>query len=337
MGRSSAAPRSSSSGRHRCPASAAPARSRCPSSTRSGSASSSSTSSSHCTRPTAATTRSPTGGRAATQEMLPFQPARVPDAVVVAPDRGRRRLARRPRRADQRFPELKIAVVENGGSLGRAAAAGDEGHLQEDAAGLPRGAGRGDASQHLHQPVLGRGLRQASPACSARSTCCSVRTTRTPRVSSTRRRTSTTSSTTATSWSRKFMGGNLAKLMNVENTPIVHAPATDARPGRASSAGRRARHRRDDTFTRLRGQAASRLARSSSVPNDSYSPAIAKSIVASTARSRCMLSTRLVASTAYCGSLAILLGAGERADRTPRRRLAHVVREADLVAARCGA
>ncbi len=97
---------------------------------------------------------------------------RVPHAVVVAADRGRRRVARRPRCAaalpgaqDRRRRERRL--------VGRAAAAGDEGHVQEDAAGLPRGAGGRDASQHLHQPVLGRGLRPARRA--ARRGPCAVR------------------------------------------------------------------------------------------------------------------------------------------------------------------
>ena len=159
------------------------------------------------------------------QEMLPFQPAAFRMLSSWRPIEDADRLARRPRRApalpgaeDRRRRERRV--------VDRAAAAGDEGHVQEDAAGLPRGARRGDASQRLHQPVLGRGLRPARRACSARTTCCSVRTTRTPRVSRTRSPTRTTSSTTAPSWSRKFMGGNLAKLMNVENTPVVPAPAT---------------------------------------------------------------------------------------------------------------
>ena len=100
------------------------------------------------------------GWEGSDQEMLPFKPAAfrmlsswrpIEDAIASLVAHG----------ALQRFPQLKIAVVENGGVVGRAPPAGDEGHVQEDAAGLPGRAGGGDAAQHLHQPVLGGGLRQA--------------------------------------------------------------------------------------------------------------------------------------------------------------------------------
>src|SRR5262249_384488 len=58
------------------------------------------------------------------------------------------------------------------------------------------------------------------------------------------------------------------------------------------------------------------LLRRSSVSNDSVSAAIAKSMVASTARSTCMLRTRFVASTACRGSAAILRAAASAAEST---------------------
>ena len=56
----------------------------------------------------------------------------------------------------------------------------------------------------------------------------------------------------------------------------------------------------------------SMLARSSGEVNERSSAVRAKSSVASTARSRCMLRMRLVSSTARCGQLGDLLGAGQR-------------------------
>ena len=91
-------------------------------------------------------------------------PARgLPDALGLAPGRGRGVVARVPRRA------VALPAAQGGGhrerqQLGRAAARPDEGHLQEDAAGLPRGPGRGHQAQHLHQPVLGGGPRGAGRA-----------------------------------------------------------------------------------------------------------------------------------------------------------------------------
>ena len=59
-----------------------------------------------------------------------------------------------------RFPTLKVAVIENGSSWVEPLLEAPGRHLQEDAAGLPRGPGRGLQAQHLHQPVLGGGPRR---------------------------------------------------------------------------------------------------------------------------------------------------------------------------------
>ena len=96
-------------------------------------------------------------------EMLPFQPQAfrmlgawrpVEDAVAVA---------HLPRRA------VALPAAEGGGhrerqQLGRAAAQEPGRRLQEDAAGLPRGPGRGLQAQHLRQPVLGGGPRRPGRA-----------------------------------------------------------------------------------------------------------------------------------------------------------------------------
>ena len=159
------------------------------------------------------------------QEMLPFKPAAfrmlsswrpIEDAIASLVAHGA--LAALPGAQDRRRRERRV--------VDRAPPAGDEGHVQEDAAGLPRRAGGRDASQRLHQPVLGRGLRPPRPTCSARTTSCSAPTTRTPRASSTRSAFANDLAHHGRELVRKFMGGNLAKLMNVENTPVVPAPAT---------------------------------------------------------------------------------------------------------------
>ena len=96
-------------------------------------------------------------------EMLPFQPQAFRMLVAVAPDRGRGRGAHLPRRP------VPVPAAQGGGDrerqqLGRAAAQEPGRRLQEDAAGLPRGPGRGHQAQHLRQPVLGGGPRRAGRA-----------------------------------------------------------------------------------------------------------------------------------------------------------------------------
>ena len=162
-GWSSAAPRSCSSARRRCPATGARARSACPSSTRSGRRSSSTTSSSPCTRPTAATSATPTTGWAAAARCC--RSSRRPSGCC---RRGGRSRTRSPalvcHGALSRFPDLKVAVIENGSSWVEPLLEEPGRRLQEDAAGLPRGPGRGVQAQHLHQPVLGGGPRRAGRA-----------------------------------------------------------------------------------------------------------------------------------------------------------------------------
>ena len=96
-------------------------------------------------------------------EMLPFQPQAfrmlsawrpVEDAVSALVCHG----------ALSRFPQLKVAVIENGSSWVEPLLEEHGRRLQEDAAGLPRGPGRGHQAQHLHQPVLGGGPRRAGRA-----------------------------------------------------------------------------------------------------------------------------------------------------------------------------
>ncbi len=96
-------------------------------------------------------------------EMLPFQPQAfrmlsgwrpVEDAVAALVCHG----------ALSRFPDLKVAVIENGSSWVAPLLEEPGRHLQEDAAGLRRGPGRGHQAQHLHQPVLGGGPGRAGRA-----------------------------------------------------------------------------------------------------------------------------------------------------------------------------
>ena len=96
-------------------------------------------------------------------EMLPFQPQAfrmlsawrpVEDAVSALVCHG----------ALSAVPDAQGGGHRERQQLGGAAAAEPGRRLQEDAAGLPRGPGRGHQAQHLHQPVLGGGPGRAGRA-----------------------------------------------------------------------------------------------------------------------------------------------------------------------------
>ena len=115
VGASSAAPRWCSSGPRRCPASGARARSACPSSTRSGRRWSSTTSSSAMHSSDSGYERYTNDWMGNDSEFLPFQPQAfrmlspwrpIEDAVSALVCHG----------ALSRFPQLKVAVIENGSS-----------------------------------------------------------------------------------------------------------------------------------------------------------------------------------------------------------------------------
>ena len=152
-------------------------------------------------------------------EMLPFQPQAfrmlsawrpIEDAVVGAG---------LPRRA------LPVPAAQGGGDrerqqLGRAAAQEPGRRLQEDAAGLPRGPGRRSSSATSTSARSGRRTSARWPSSSASTTCCSAPTSRTPRAWPTRPATSTSSPGLPDETVRKIMGGNLARLMNVEDAVL---------------------------------------------------------------------------------------------------------------------
>ena len=97
----------------------------------------------------------PTTGWAATARCCPSSPRPSGCCRPWRPaDRGHRGRPRLPRGLS-RFPDLKVASIENGSSWVPPLLKHLGGHLQEDAAGVPRGPGRGVQAQHLHQPVLG--------------------------------------------------------------------------------------------------------------------------------------------------------------------------------------
>ena len=144
-------------------ATAARVRSACPSSTRSGRRWSRPTSSSPCTRPTAATTATPTSGWAATARCCRSSPrrsacwgsggrSRTPSSALICHG------------ALSRFPQLKVAVIENGSSwvepllrnLADVYKKMPQDFLEDPVDGLQ--------AQHPHQPVLGGGPRRAGRA-----------------------------------------------------------------------------------------------------------------------------------------------------------------------------
>ncbi len=204
----------SSSGRPRCRATAGPARSAWRSSTRSGRRSSTTTSWWPCTPRTAGTSATPTTGWAATPRCCPFQPQAfrmlsawrpVEDAVSALVCHG----------ALSRFPELKVAVIENGSSWVEPLLKNMADVYKKMPQDFARGPGRGHQAQHLHQPVLGGGPRRAGRADRGRPRAVRIRlpaprgSGRSGELRGRARRASTTRP------SRKIMGGNLARLMNV--------------------------------------------------------------------------------------------------------------------------
>ena len=122
------------------------------------------------------------GGNA---EFLPFQPNAFRMLGVVAADRGRGGVADRAT-ARSALPDAQDRRRRERRQLGRAAAEGAEGPVQEDAAGLPREPARGDAPQHPHQPVLGGGLRPPRRAARPRPRAVRLGLSRTPRGWATR-------------------------------------------------------------------------------------------------------------------------------------------------------
>ena len=117
----------------------------------------------------------------------------------------------------------------------------------------------------------------------------------------------------------------------------LRAPLGQPHRDAPTEAGRRAddhrSHRVSLSCLSSRASRRSRFARSSGDVNERSSAASAKSIVASTARSRCRLMIRFVSSTARRGSFAIRRGAR---DRLVEHLVvgAHVVHQADLGRAR---
>ena len=191
VGASSAAPRPSSSGRRRCRATAAPGRSASRSSTRSGRRSSTPTSSSRCTRPTAATRATRPTGRArrrccrsgSTRSGCCTMGKRpIEDTMAALTCHG----------VLTRFPDLRIASVENGGDWVIPLPRAPRRRPPQDAADLRRGPGRGVQAQRLRQPVPRGRHRRSSSRRSASTTSCSGPTTRTPRAWPSRAATSTT-------------------------------------------------------------------------------------------------------------------------------------------------
>ena len=128
----------------------------CPSSTRSGRRSSSTTCWSRCTPRTAATSATPTSGWATTARCCRssrrpsgcWRQWRPVEDAVAALDLPRRAVA---------VPRAQGRGDRERQQLGRAAAEQPRRRLQEDAAGLPGGPGRGLQAEHLRQPVLGGG------------------------------------------------------------------------------------------------------------------------------------------------------------------------------------
>ena len=113
-------------------------------------------------------------------EMLPFQPQAfrmlgqwrpVEDAVSALICHG----------ALSRFPQLKVAVIENGSSWVEPLLAQPRRRLQEDAAGLPRGPRRPSSSATSTSARSGRRTSARWPTSSGSTGCCSGPTTRTPR------------------------------------------------------------------------------------------------------------------------------------------------------------
>ena len=173
----------------------------------------------HALAPTAATSATPTTGWAATARCS--RSSRRRSACCRSGARSRTRSAALIcHGALSRFPQLKVAVIENGSSWVEPLLKNFKRPLQEDAAGLPRGSGRGHEAQHLRQPVLGGGPRRARRPHRRRPRAVRLRlpAPRGARRSGQLRAASSRALPEETV--RKIMGGNLARLMNVEDAVV---------------------------------------------------------------------------------------------------------------------
>ena len=116
-----------------------------------------------------------------------------------------------------RFPELRVASIESGGDW----VAPFVDHLADIHRKMPQ-AFDGDPVEQFKSnvyvsPFHEDDLEPAHRRRSAPTTCCSGRTTRTPRVWPSRAATSTTCRQACpTRTCSKIMGGNLARIMKVE-------------------------------------------------------------------------------------------------------------------------
>ena len=117
-----------------------------------------------CTRPTAATSATPTTGWAATARCCRSSRRRSACCRRGARSRTRSRRSSATARC-QRFPQLKVAVVENGSSWVEPLLNEHGRHLQEDAAGLPRGPGRRRSSATSTSARSGRRTSARWPSC----------------------------------------------------------------------------------------------------------------------------------------------------------------------------
>ena len=173
----------------------------------------------HALAPTAATSATPTTGWAATARCC--RSSRRRSACCRSGARSRTRSAALIcHGALSRFPQLKVAVIENGSSWVEPLLKNLKDTLQEDAAGLPRGPGRGLQAQHLRQPVLGGGPRRPRRAHRRRPRAVRLRlpAPRGPGRPGQLRAASSRALPEETV--RKIMGGNLARLMGVEDAVL---------------------------------------------------------------------------------------------------------------------
>ena len=192
------------------------------SSTRSGRPSSTPTCSCRCTPPTAATraTRATGPARRRCCRSSPTPSACSP--MGKRPIEDTMAAFDLPRRCFTRFPDLRVASIENGADWVVPFLEHLDGRLPQDAAGVRRGPGRGVQAQRVRQPVPRGRHRRARRRASAPTTCCSAPTSRTPRAWPSPAATSTTCPTGLPEDDvAAIMGGNLARLMRVEATAAV--------------------------------------------------------------------------------------------------------------------